>query len=182
MALLELNTDRLFLRTMNLNDAEAIFAYRSDAFENRYQGWIPKKIEDVYDFINNRITTEVNVANTWHQMVVINRENKKLIGDIGIHFMDEEKKQVELGFTLDKKCQGNGFATESVKQVIEYLFNTLNKHRIIGSIDPRNSSSIKLVERLGFRKEAHFRKSIFIDGEWVDDLIYAMLSEDWITK
>ena len=182
MAQLEINTDRLFLRTMNLNDAEAIFAYRSDAFENRYQGWIPKKIEDVYDFINNRITTEVNVANTWHQMVVINRENKKLIGDIGIHFMDEEKKQVELGFTLDKKYQGKGFATESVKQVIEYLFNTLNKHRIIGSIDPRNSSSIKLVERLGFRKEAHFRKSIFIDGEWVDDLIYAMLSEDWITK
>ena len=182
MALLELNTDRLFLRTMNMNDAEAILAYRSDAFENRYQGWIPKKIEDVYDFINNRITTEVNVANTWHQMVVINREHKKLIGDIGIHFMDEENKQVELGFTLDKKYQGNGFATESVKQVIEYLFNTLNKYRIIASIDPRNSSSLKLVERLGFRKEAHFRKSILIEGEWVDDLIYALLSEDWIKE
>ena len=62
------------------------------------------------------------------------------------------------------------------------LIFDLKKHRITASIDPRNTSSIRLIERLGFRKEAHFKQSLFFHGEWVDDLIYAMLAEEWKTK
>jgi RimJ/RimL family protein N-acetyltransferase len=59
------------------------------------------------------------------------------------------------------------------------LFVELNKHRIITSIDPENTPSIRLVERIGFRKEAHFIESIFIRGKWVDDIVYAMTKKDW---
>ena len=102
----------------------------------------------------------------------------QVIGDLGIHFLDEENKQAEIGFTLDKNFQGKGYATEAVKEIINYLFNKLNKHRIIGSVDPHNSNSIRLLERLGFRKEAHFKESLFINGEWVDDVIYAVLKSE----
>ncbi len=63
--------------------------------------------------------------------------------------------------------------------MINYLFNDLNKQRITCSIDPLNQASIKMVERLGFRKEAHFKQSILIDGEWYDDMVYAILKEEW---
>ncbi len=59
------------------------------------------------------------------------------------------------------------------------MFKNLNKHRIIGSIDPRNNRSIGLLERLGFRREAHFKQSLLIDGKWVDDIIYAILKREW---
>jgi len=55
----------------------------------------------------------------------------------------------------------------------------LNKHRIIASIDPDDKNSIRLVERIGFRKEAHFVESLLINGKWVDDLIYALIEKDW---
>jgi RimJ/RimL family protein N-acetyltransferase len=55
----------------------------------------------------------------------------------------------------------------------------LKKHRIITSIDPENTNSIKLVERIGFRKEAHFIESLFINGKWVDDIVYAITRKDW---
>lgn len=79
--------------------------------------------------------------------------------------------QCELGCTLSKEHQGKGFATEAMKNTIDYLFNSLNKHRITASIDPRNIESIRLVERLSFRKEAHFKQSLLIDGKWVDDIM-----------
>ncbi len=81
--------------------------------------------------------------------------------------------------TLAKEYHGKGYASETIKSVINYLFKTLNKHRVITSIDPLDINSIKLVERIGLRKEAHFKKSLLINNEWVDDIIYATLNEEW---
>jgi RimJ/RimL family protein N-acetyltransferase len=172
-------TDRLLLRSIRLDDAAGLFQYRSDQEANRYQGWIPETISDVHDFINNRVSSTIDRTGTWYQLVIIRSDTKKLIGDVGMHFLDDEKYQVEIGFTLDKNEQGKGFASEAVKETINFLFNDLNKRRIIASIDPRNGKSIALVERLGFRKEAHFKESLLINGEWVDDVVYAVLKDEW---
>ncbi|MGE4289654.1 MAG: GNAT family N-acetyltransferase [Salinivirgaceae bacterium] len=86
---------------------------------------------------------------------------------------------VSLGCTLSKNYQNQGYATEALNRIIAYAFIDLKKHRIMASIDPANSPSIHLVERLGFRKEAHFVESLYIKGRWVDDLIYALLYNDW---
>ena len=110
MPLLEIFTERLILRSISLNDSDSILKYRADIHVNKYQGWIPKNIEDVYDFIENRVVSEINRVNTWHQLVIIHQESNKSIGDIGIHFMDNENKKVEIGFTLDNDYKGRGFA------------------------------------------------------------------------
>ncbi len=80
---IEINTDRLLLHSVRLDDAEAIFKYRSDAIINQYQGWIPKIINDVYDFIKNRISSTIDLFDTWYQFVIINKKNNELIGDVG---------------------------------------------------------------------------------------------------
>ena len=173
---------RLLLRSVKLDDAEAMFNYRSDAIVNQYQGWIPKTISDVSDFIKNRVSPTVDITGTWYQLAITTEDHKELIGDIGIHFFDVDKFQAEIGYTLDKNHQGKGYATEALTAVINYLFYELNKRRIVASVDPRNTKSIALVERLGFRKEAHFRESRFINGEWVDELIFAILKDEWKAK
>lgn len=172
-------TNRLLVRPIEKEDAKLLFAYRSNVIENMYQGWIPGKIEDVYDFINDKISPSINIVDTWYQLTIIEKETNVLIGDIGLHFIDAENKQVEIGCTLNKEYQGKGYATEALEGIIDYLFMTLNKHRIMASVDPRNHKSLKLLERIGFRKEAHFKKSLFINNEWVDDIIYAILQEEW---
>jgi len=175
---MEFETIRLKIRPITLADKNEIFEYRSDAETNKYQGWIPRTINDVETFIG-KISTKFNEHNTWYQLVIIEKKTKKIIGDIGIHFFDNDNKQVEIGCTLSKDFQNKGYASESIKIVIDYLFKSLNKHRIITSIDPNNENSIRLVERIGFRKEAHFVESLLINGKWVDDLIYALIEKDW---
>nr|WP_321452595.1 GNAT family N-acetyltransferase [uncultured Carboxylicivirga sp.] len=178
---MKIATKRLIIRPLLLSDKEAVFEYRSDKETNKYQGWIPDTIRDVELFIA-KIAKQINQPETWFQCVMIEKKSEKIIGDVGIHFMGEENLQVELGCTLNKHFQSKGYATEAVEAVMDYLFNQLDKHRIIASIDPENSNSIKLVERIGFRKEAHFVKSLFINGKWVDDVVYAMIQSDWIKR
>jgi len=175
---MKLETTRLIIRPIRIEDKLEIFEYRSDRETNKYQGWIPTTLLDVEIFIR-RISKQIDEPETWFQFVIMEKETQKLIGDIGIHFFDRENKQAEIGCTLNKKFQNKGYATESIKRVIDYLFKELRKHRIIASIDPDNKNSIRLVERIGFRKEAHFVESLMINGKWVDDLIYAMLKKEW---
>lgn len=176
-----LETQRLVLRPIQQEDKNEIFKYRSDAETNKYQGWIPKTIEDVENFIS-KIATSFNEPETWFQLVVIEKESQKIIGDVGIHFLGDENKQVEIGCTLDKNIQGKGYASEALEFIINSLFTNFEKHRFKTSIDPNNTNSIRLVERLGFRKEAHFVKSLFLNGEWVDDVVYALTEQDWKEK
>lgn len=173
-----LQTQRLLLRPIQLDDKQTLFDYRKDEETNKYQGWIPKTIGDVEEFIG-KLEPQLNIPKSWFQMAIIEKENQVFIGDLGIHFLEESSQQVELGYTLNKKFQGKGYATEAINTVINYLFSELNKHRITTSVDPENSPSFKLLERLGFIKEAHFRESLFINDEWVDDIIYALLAKEW---
>lgn len=175
---MKFKTNRLIIRPITLNDKIDIFNYRSDKETNQFQSWIPDTIKDVENFINNT-STKIDEPKTWFQFVIIEKESGKIIGDIGIHFFDKDNKQVELGCTLDKYFHNKGYATEALICVINYLFCDLNKHRIITSIDPFNKNSIRLVQRIGFRKEAHFIESLFVKGKWVDDIIYALIEKDW---
>jgi len=174
----QLTTPRLLLRPVQQTDAAAILQYRSDSEANQYQGWMPKSIDEVRAFIQ-KVAPAINEPETWYQLVILDGTTGELVGDVGIHFIDPEGFQAEVGCTLSKHQQGKGYATEALTATIDYLFGSLNKRRILTSIDPRNTASIQLVERLNFRKEGHFKESIFFKGEWVDDVVYAMLSHEW---
>ncbi|WP_338761584.1 GNAT family N-acetyltransferase [Bernardetia sp. ABR2-2B] len=174
-----LPTMRLYLRPIDIEDAEEVFEYKSNKKANKFQGFIPKNKEEVEDFIQKKTAREINIENTWFQFVIIHERDTKIIGDVGLHFLEGGNNQVEFGITLNSEYQQQGYAKEAMKTVISYLFRDLNKHRIIASIDPRNISSIKLMKSLNMRKEAHFEKSLFFKNEWVDDLIYAILKEEY---
>lgn len=174
---IEFKTERLKLRPIDQKDSEAVFKYRSDSITNQFQGWIPKTIEDVHEFIK-KVSPKINIENTWFQFVIIKKSNNEIIGDVGIHFCEVENKQVEIGITLDKNEHGKGFATETLKEIINYLFSTLDKQKIVCSIDPQNVKSIKLVESLGFIKEAHLKESLLLNNLLVDELIYSIVQKE----
>lgn len=173
-----LESETLLLRPITDTDNTAVFAYRSDAATNQYQGFIPKSLDEVDAFIA-RNPTEWDTPNTWFQLVILERETNTLVGDVGVHFIGKAGQQCEIGCTINKNYQGQGYAPHAMKLIINHLFGALNKQRIIASVDPRNTPSLRLLERLGFRKEAHFKKSLYLNGQWVDDMVYALLQDDW---
>jgi RimJ/RimL family protein N-acetyltransferase len=174
-----LQSKRIYLRPILLPDAREIFSYRSDPEINQFQTWQPKTLEEVEEFINNRIVVEPNKRNTWFQLSICKIGTGEIIGDCGLHFLNNDDKQVEFGITIKRDYQGCGYATETMTLLFEYLFRDLKKHRIIASVDPDNIASIRLCERMKMRKEAHFIKSIWFNDRWVDDVVYAILDHEW---
>jgi len=174
-----LESERLIQRRIGKEDADKLFDYRSDRVTNMYQGFIPTSLEQVERFLEGS-ATEINIPESRYQVGVYTKLSKKLIGDISLHFTGRENRQVEIGVTLKKDYQSNGYASEALKVLLDYLFNELDKHRVYGYIDPENVASMALMKKLGFVKEAHFRQSYLLNGEWRDDTLYALLKSDWM--
>jgi RimJ/RimL family protein N-acetyltransferase len=174
-----LETPRLLIRDLEIGDAAAMFAYRSRQGVARFQFWHPQSIDVIRSFILDMGQVEPDTPGTWLQLAICHLETGEMIGDIGLHFPLDCIGQAEIGYTVSPDHQRKGYATEAVNAIAVYLFNTLCKRRIVASVDPRNAPSIAVLEKIGFRKEAHFRKSILMNGEWCDDCVYALLSDEW---
>jgi len=104
------------------------------------------------------------------------------VSDLGLHFVAGAEATVELGISIAPSHQGKGLAAEALHAVLGFVFGDLHKHRVFGSVDPRNHACMKLLESVGMRKEAHFRESLWYGGEWVDDVIFAMLEREWLLR
>ncbi|MGP8080575.1 MAG: GNAT family N-acetyltransferase [Dehalococcoidales bacterium] len=171
-------TTRLSLQHLTLKNAPDLFAYRSKPEVYLYQSWQPKTIQDAQVFIKST-ADRPGIVNTWYQLGIFRKDNEELIGDLGIHFIVPEGRQIELGYTLKPEQQGRGYATEAVNSLIDYLFGKMGTHRISCSLDSRNTRSKLLVERLGFRQEAHFKQSFFQAENWQDELVFSVLAREW---
>ena len=178
-ATIRIRTERLELRVLGEGDSEALFDYRSLPEVSRYQSWRPGAVEEVRAFARTNSLEQAEKGYGWVQLAVCLPDGR-LIGDIGLHFVDEH--QMEIGYTLAPAAWGKGYALEAVSAVIDYLFTVRGKHRITGSVDPDNERSIRLLKNLGFRQEAHFIKSFRQDGRWLDDCVYALLEDEWLKR
>jgi RimJ/RimL family protein N-acetyltransferase len=75
--------------------------------------------------------------------------------------------------------QGNGFAPEASKAMLDFAFETLRLHRVVGRLEPRNAASARVLEKLGMRCEAHLVENEWVKGEWQSELVYAILAREW---
>jgi RimJ/RimL family protein N-acetyltransferase len=175
----ELTSPRLLLRKLKLEDSDAMFAYRSDPEVSRYQNWEAGSLEEVVAFIDEQSVIQPNIPGTWFQLAITLKHDNILVGDCGLHFPADVHQQVEIGITLSPLFQGMGYASETLKTIMGFVFDTLGKHRLYGSADGRNKASLALMERIGMRREAYFRQSYWAKGEWTDDVVYAILATEW---
>lgn len=175
-----IRTERLVLEKLEICHLEGLHVYRSRDEVRRYQHYDYRNIQDAAGFLED-LASAPDLPGTWFQLALCLKEDGKIIGDMGLHFL-EDGAQVEVGYTLDPDFQGKGYATEALTGVLDYLFFDLGKHRVTASLDPENRDSERLLMRTGFRREGLFRKSLLEHGQWVDDLIYGILEEEWFTK
>lgn len=167
-----LETDRLILRRYCKDDLQDLYEYLSDEEVVKYEPYRPMNVNEVEDNLNWRISTDEMIA-------VELKDNKKMVGNIYLGKRDFES--LEIGYVFNRNYWGNGYAKESCSALITNAF-AQGVHRIFAECDPCNSSSWKLLECLGFEREAHLRQNVYFwkdDNDrpiWKDTFIYAMLN------
>ncbi|MFI7103751.1 GNAT family N-acetyltransferase [Streptomyces sp. NPDC050161] len=175
-----LRTERLDLRPVTLDDTTAIHAYRSLPEVSRYLYSDPVDETTVHETVAAQAArTTLRTSGDVLQLAVVIRETGHLIGDVTFVLTSTTHRQGRIGYVFHPAHSGHGYATEAARALLEIGFKDLHLHRIQAELDGRNTASARLLERLGMRREGHLRENEFLDGEWTDEVIYAMLAAEW---
>ncbi|MFV8327424.1 GNAT family N-acetyltransferase [Flavobacterium sp. ZS1P14] len=171
-----LETERLVLRRIDVNDVNEIFTLRSNPETMKY---IPRPLvkttEDALDhiaMIDAKI--ENNEGINWG---ITLKDNPKLIGIIGHYRIKPENYRAEIGYMLLPEFNGKGIMPEAVKEVVNYGFTVMQLHSIEAILDPENFGSEKVLQKSGFVKEAYLKENEFYDGRFLDSVIYSILNK-----
>jgi RimJ/RimL family protein N-acetyltransferase len=169
---LPIETPRLRLRRLVPGDLGALHAIQSREDVTRWLPWDPRDEDQV------RASVQAHIARPFDEGVVLAIDlNGELIGTANVAV--GEHRQGEIGFMLHPDHQGHGYATEAAVAIVELAFGTYRLHRVHGSVEPRNTSSARVLERLGMRKEAHLLENEWGKGEWRSEAVYAILAREW---
>ena len=175
-----LETDRLTLRPFVASDLDAVHAYLSRPEVVRYLYWTEHSRDDVRGLLRaRRSMTGFRADGERVVLAVVRRDDDTLVGEVMLRLRSAEHLQGEVGFVFDPRHQGNGYATEASAAMLDLAFGAAGLHRVYGSCDARNTASAAVLRRLGMRQEAHFRDNEIFKGEWGDELVFAVLEDEW---
>jgi RimJ/RimL family protein N-acetyltransferase len=145
----------------------------------RYQSWAGFDEADAIALIAEQEDLEPDLPGTWLQLALIDTVSNTMIGDCGLHFLESDTNQVELGITLARSHQRQGYGAEAARCILAYLFDELSKHRVFAITDADNHAAAGLFRRLGFRQEAHFVEHVCFKGTYGSEYVFAMLAREW---
>ncbi|MEO8517280.1 MAG: GNAT family N-acetyltransferase [Flavobacterium sp.] len=171
-----LTTERLILRQVTNDDANAMFMLRSNPEVMKYiPREMPKTVDDVIQHMG--IIQEFLEKNEGINWAICLKEDHKFIGNIGYFRMQPENHRAEIGYMLLTDFHGKGIVQEALTEVIRFGFEEMKLHSIEAITDPENFASWKLLEKNGFMREGHFKENEFWKGKYLDSYVYSLLQK-----
>lgn len=170
----EIRSARLIMRSFRESDYDDLYEYLSQLRNDEFEGYPGITYENGKEHLNYRVGSEEFFA-------VELIDTGKVIGNIYCGRRDFDAREV--GYIINERYRGNGYAVEALTAVIKYAFRE-GAHRIYAECDPRNIRSWKLLEKAGLRREAHFRQNIWFYKDengapvWKDTFVYAVIERD----
>lgn len=170
-----ITTARLILRPMKMDDAPALFILRSDARILKHIMNPPAKdVEDARAFIE-KINGYIEKNETAF-FGITTKEADTLIGTCTIWNLQPENMRAEVGYVLHPDYWGKGLAQEALTALVDFGFRHMKLHSLEGHVAPANGASIRVMEKLGFVKEGHFRENFFREGKFYDTAVYSLVN------
>ena len=175
----QLETDRLILREMTLDDVEFYFRH----FNNYkvvegccFPG--PKTVEAANEELELYCIKPFK-ENRGIRWGIVRKSGDELIGTCGYYDWNKAARRAEIGYDLDPAYWREGIMTEALRAVLQYGFERMELNRIQAIIDSRNTRSLKIVYTLGFKKEGVLRQRSYFNGQYRDDVCFSLLKREW---
>jgi RimJ/RimL family protein N-acetyltransferase len=174
-----IKTRRLMLRDFTQEDWISIHEYASDPEVTRYVGWGPNNAEDTTDFLKRVLEGQISIPRENYELAVVLNDGNMLIGAGRITVSDKRSHEGWIGYVLNRKHWGRGYATELAEALIAFGFNEMSLHRIYATCDIDNFASAHVVEKIGMQREGRLREYGLKGRNWRDQYIYAILEREF---
>ena len=178
---MQITTERLVLREFGEDDWRAVLDYQRDPLYLRYYPWQDRDETEVRSFVDMFRAWQSEQPRRRFQLAIILREDSALIGNCGLRRKPGNEWEADIGYELSPERWGHGFATEAARAMVDFGFCELGLRRISSWCVADNAASVRVLERLGFKKEGRLRRNEFFKGRWWDTLLYAVLADEWRT-
>lgn len=176
---MELLTPRLRLREFHPADWPDVHEYTADPEVFRYLPSDAGTTADAHALIQwCREQAQVEPRLMYDLAVELTAEHK-VIGWCRLAWREDELRQGEIAYLLNRHYWGQGLATELARELLRYGFEGLNAHRIFATARPANRGSWRVLEKVGMQREGHLRQHRWMKGAWHDSYLYAMLEHEW---
>jgi ribosomal-protein-alanine N-acetyltransferase len=114
-----------------------------------------------------------------YPFLVFRAGDETLLGGLTLAYVRRGVTQsCSLGYWMGARYAGRGVMTAAVRTVMPFAFDTLKLHRVEAACLPTNEASIRLLEKVGFRREGYARRYLCINGEWRDHLLFALVDDE----
>ena len=173
-----LTTKRLMLREFEEEDWRAVLAYQSHPLYLRYNPWTHRTEQDVRAFVRRFLAQREEEPRTKFQLAITLASRGQLIGNAGIRMKTPEAREADIGYELDPRYWGCGYATEAAGALLALGFRELKLHRIWAQCIAENTASARVLEKIGMRQEGHLRENEWMKDRWWDTMLYAILEHD----
>ena len=177
---MKLQTTRLIFRKVSKDDLRNIHALHSFNETDRFNTLgIPETILDtekvIEDWCSRQNTQPPNLYVFCLELI----DTKEFIGLIALNMGKPNYKTAEIWYKIHPDHWRKGYATEALSCILHFAFNDLQLHRIEAGCAVENIASIKVLEKVGMKREGLKRKILPIRGEWKDNYFYAILEDDF---
>ncbi|MGH9170062.1 MAG: GNAT family N-acetyltransferase [Acidimicrobiales bacterium] len=173
-------TPRLILRPFAPTDLAALKAIYEPPESSRYLYSEPFDEESALKGLARRLDVpEFDGDKQTLNLAAELKATGEVVGDLLFFYGSHVHRQGEIGYVYRPDAQGQGLATEALREVMKLGYEAAGAHRIVARCDARNAASIRVMTALGMRPEAHFRENEFVKGEWTDEIVYALLASEW---
>ncbi|GCE48144.1 RimJ/RimL family protein N-acetyltransferase [Thermosporothrix hazakensis] len=172
-----LHTERLVLREFVRSDWRAVLRYQAHPLYLRYTPWTERTEADVRSFVNMFLSWQRERPRLRFQFAM--ELDGQLIGNCGIRTNMQQPWEANIGYELDSRYWGRGYATEAARELLRFGFEELRFHRICAQCIAENLASAHVLERIGMKREGHLRENEWMRGRWWDTLEYAILESEW---
>jgi RimJ/RimL family protein N-acetyltransferase len=177
-----LTTQRILLRDFIKSDWEAVLAYQQDPLYLRYNEWTSRTPDEVQDFIQMFLDHQKQEPRNKFQFALTLKPSGQLIGNCGVRRDSPGALEGDIGYELDPRFWGRGYATEAAQAVLQFGFTQMSLHRITARCVAENTASAHVLEKLGMLQEGRLREHQYFKGRWWDTLLYAILYDEWRTQ
>ncbi len=178
--MIRIETDRLILRNYCKTDINDFFEYMSLEYTAQFEDFDPMTYEECAAALNRRITMD-------NALVVELKPEHKVIGDVNYSVADDDirDRTFVIGYDFNVKYEKHGYATEACTALVDYIFGKLGGRRVYAECNDDNLNSIKLLERLNFRREGYFLEDVTFKSDesgnpiYINSYQYAILKKEW---
>lgn len=176
---MEILTNRLKLRLLDLSDLEAIHALHSLPETDEFNALgIPKNIKETKSIIEDWIVEHQLIEIKNYTFAIDHKLKGTFIGLFGLKLGNEKYNRAEVWYKIHSAHWKKGYATESLKAVLNFGFETLKLHRIEAGCAVNNIGSLKVLEKSGMIREGRGRQVLPLKAGWSDNFEYSILETD----